>query len=91
MSKKLTIETIAERSGVPKKTVETVLTHLAHLTETELRIGNEVVLPGVGKFKAMATKPRTGRNPATGESVEIPAGKKVKFTAASTFKKAVAA
>ena len=91
MSKKLTIDEITERSGLPKKTVETVLHHLANVAEHALQGGREMVLPGIGKFESVATKPRTGRNPRTGEAVEILASKKVKFTVAGPLKKAVAA
>jgi DNA-binding protein HU-beta len=91
MSKKLTIDAVAERSGMTKKDVENVLNHLAAHAEQELLKGHDVVLPILGKLEVKATSARVGRNPATGESVDIPAGKKVKFTVAGPFKKAVTA
>lgn len=48
--------------------------------------GEEVSLPGLGKFKVKDTVARTGRNPRTGEAMEIAAGKKVSFTPAKGLK-----
>lgn len=62
---------------------------LAELTEAVAR-GDEVSIPGLGKFVRAETPARTGRNPATGESIEIPAGRKPKFSAAKGFKDMVA-
>ena len=46
----------------------------------------EVSLPGLGKFTVKDTAARTGRNPRTGEPMEIAAGKKVSFTPAKALK-----
>ena len=51
--------------------------------------GDEVSIPGFGKFKVQAKPARTGRNPATGETIEIGASKKVAFTPAKQLKDAV--
>lgn len=48
--------------------------------------GEEVSLPGLGKFKVKDTIARTGRNPRTGEAMEIAAGRKVSFTPAKGLK-----
>lgn len=50
----------------------------------------EVVLHGIGKLKTVAKPARTGRNPATGEEIEIAAKTAVKFVAAKALKDAVA-
>ena len=52
--------------------------------------GEEVSLPGFGKFKVQDKPARTGRNPATGAAIEIAASKKVAFAAAKALKDAVA-
>ncbi|CAN7616856.1 HU family DNA-binding protein [Phenylobacterium sp. LjRoot164] len=52
--------------------------------------GDEVNLPGFGKFKVQDRPARTGRNPATGAAIDIAASKKVGFTAAKALKDAVA-
>ena len=51
--------------------------------------GGSVNLIGFGSFSAAETAARAGRNPATGESIEIPATKRVRFHAGTAFKKAV--
>jgi len=54
-----------------------------------LASGEEVNLPGFGKYKVQARPARTGRNPATGETIEIAASKKVAFSEAKALKDAV--
>jgi DNA-binding protein HU-beta len=51
--------------------------------------GEEVSLPGFGKFKVQAKPARTGRNPTTGAAIEIAASKKVVFQPAKALKDAV--
>jgi len=51
--------------------------------------GEEVSLPGFGKFKVQNKPARTGRNPATGATLTIAASKKVSFTAAKALKDAL--
>lgn len=51
--------------------------------------GEEVSIPGFGKFKVQSKPARTGRNPATGAAIEIAASKKVAFTPAKQLKDAV--
>ncbi|MCR4470446.1 HU family DNA-binding protein [Burkholderia sp. SCN-KJ] len=51
--------------------------------------GDSVELVGFGSFSTGARAERNGRNPSTGETITIPAGKTVKFTAGKAFKDAV--
>jgi DNA-binding protein HU-beta len=51
--------------------------------------GEEVSLPGFGKFKVQSRPARTGRNPSTGETIDIAASKKVVFQPAKVLKDAV--
>jgi nucleoid DNA-binding protein len=51
-----------------------------------LLAGNRVNLYGLGTFEVRATKEKMGRNPKTGESIKIPAGRKVVFKAAKGLK-----
>jgi DNA-binding protein HU-beta len=51
--------------------------------------GEEINLPGFGKFKVQAKPARTGRNPSTGAAIEIAASKKVVFQPAKALKDAV--
>ena len=68
-----------------KDAVDTLLAAL----RDALVAGEEVNLPGFGKFKVQDKPARTGRNPATGAAIEIAASKKVAFTAAKALKDAV--
>jgi DNA-binding protein HU-beta len=52
--------------------------------------GEEVSLPGFGKFKVQAKPARTGRNPSTGATIQIAASKKLSFQAAKALKDALA-
>jgi len=56
----------------------------------ELASGREISLPKFGKLTPVQREARAGRNPATGDTVEIPAKTVVKFKASSTLKAAVA-
>lgn len=51
-----------------------------------LMAGDKVALYGLGTFEVKATAPRVGRNPQTGESIPIPAGKKISFKVAKAAK-----
>ena len=54
-----------------------------------LRRGYKLPLLGLGKLYVRRTKPRIGRNPATGEMIQIPSKKRVRFTPAKVLKEAV--
>ncbi|MDA7618067.1 MAG: HU family DNA-binding protein [Verrucomicrobiota bacterium] len=79
--------TIADQSGVTKKTATEILDLLAKLSYKHAKDG--FTLPGIGKLVLVARKARTGRNPQTGESIKIPAKKVVKFRVAKACKDAV--
>jgi DNA-binding protein HU-beta len=55
----------------------------------ELAAGNEVAIAGFGKFSVSDRSAREGRNPATGETIQIAASKAAKFSAASALKKSL--
>ena len=52
-------------------------------------MGDSVTLIGFGSFRAVESAPRTGRNPATGEAIRIPAVRKPKFVAGTYFREIV--
>jgi DNA-binding protein HU-beta len=80
---------VAERSGLEvgqaKKAVEAMLEEISK----QLAGGNEIRLTGFGKFSAVERSAREGRNPKTGESMQIPAKTVPKFSAGAELKKAV--
>ena len=86
MSKSQLAGHIAEESGITKKTAAEILDLLAQTAYTEAKSNGEFTLPGLGKFVAGIRKARTGRNPATGETIQIPEKKVVKFRFAKSAK-----
>lgn len=87
------IDAIHEATGPKrqsKNNILCVLNGLAHVAGAELVEGGEVTLPGLGKLKTDQRAARTGRNPATGEALEIPAKTVVKFSPAKVLKDALA-
>lgn len=76
---------VAQLTGESKKTVEHVLKSAADIITSGLAEGSEIALMGLGKLKVTTRAARTGRNPATGESIEIPAKNAVKFSIAKAL------
>jgi DNA-binding protein HU-beta len=81
------IQKLSEIEELPKKQVKSFLDNLAALAYKEVK--NGFLLPGLGKLVLVQRKARTGRNPATGETIKIPAKKIVKFRVAKAAKDAI--
>jgi DNA-binding protein HU-beta len=86
MTKTELITTLAKQAAMEKKHTKVFLDALTTLVTREIKKGGEVPLTGLGKFKVLRRKARIGRNPQTGEAIQIPAKKVVKFTVAKTLK-----
>ena len=69
--------------------MESALAAFCDVAAAELIGGGEIPLPGLGKLKVKRTSTRTGRNPRTGEAIEIPASRKVVFTPGKEFREAL--
>ncbi len=72
-------------NGQAKEAIEATLEQIAN----ELGAGNEVNLPGFGKFAVSERSARQGRNPQTGETIEIKAARVPRFSASSGLKSAI--
>ena len=83
------IATLAEKSNIAKKDAKEFLNSIADLAHRETKKSGEFTLPGLGKLVKQKRKARTGRNPATGESIKIPAKTVLKFRIAKAAKDAV--
>lgn len=80
---------LSQLHELPKKQSEAVLTDLiAHITK-HIKRGAKVRVPGFGILMVKKTSARMGRNPATGETIKIPAKKKVAFRVSKDLKTAV--
>ena len=87
MSKSQIAAEIAEANEISKKTAVAILDQLAALAYKQAK--NSFTLPGIGKLVLVNRKARLGRNPATGETIQIPAKKVVKFRVAKAAKDAI--
>jgi DNA-binding protein HU-beta len=83
------IRGLAEKGEVTNKQSRAMLEHLSSLAIAEVKKNGVFVLPGIGRLVRVDRKARMGRNPATGESIKIPAKKVVKFRVAKAAKDAI--
>ena len=83
------IAALAEKANVAKKDAKEFLLSVADLAHKETKKNGEFTLPGLGKLVKQKRKARTGRNPATGEPIKIPAKTVLKFRIAKAAKDAV--
>lgn len=80
MTKKDLIEHMSLEMGVSKRAAEMAVESFIKIVQGQMRQpGREVVLRGFGTFKAKMTAATKGRNPKTGETIEIPPRLKVVF------------
>lgn len=87
LTKGKTIEALATETGLTKKDVGAVLAAATELACAQALAG--FTFPGIGKLVVVQRKARIGRNPATGESIKIPAKKVLKFRVAKAAKDAI--
>ena len=80
---------IAEEQELSKKQAEAILTGLVDRITNHLKQGERIRIVGLGILQVRKRAARMGRNPATGEQIEIKASKKVAFRAAKELKEAV--
>lgn len=78
-------KTLGQVIGKPEKEAKEFVEVFLELLKTELKTKNEVALSHFGKLKVVVTPARRGRNPRTGETVDISAKTKVKFKPSSKF------
>lgn len=89
MNKTELVSSIAEKSELTKKDAEKALNALFASIEEALARGEKVQLVGFGTFEVRERKARTGRNPQTGEEIQIAAAKVPAFKAGKALKEAV--
>ena len=86
MNKTELIAAIAEQAEVTKKDAEKVLKAFTDVVAEELKNGGKVQLVGFGTFEVSERAAREGRNPLTGETMQIAASKSPKFKAGKALK-----
>jgi len=86
MTKTKIVAALADTQGLTKKQVSAFFEAQAELAYREAK--NGFTIPGVGKLVIRSYKARMGRNPQTGETIQIPARRRLKFTIAKAAKDA---
>ncbi|OGL73913.1 DNA-binding protein [Candidatus Uhrbacteria bacterium RIFCSPHIGHO2_12_FULL_60_25] len=89
MTKAQLMTALAEKSGLAKKDVMSLMDQLVEMAYMHVKKDGVFVLPGFGKLVKVHRPARMGRNPATGESIQIKAKTVVKFRVAKAAKDAV--
>ena len=86
MNKLQLTDAVAQKAGMTKKDVAEAVNAILDVIVEALAAGDDVKITGFGGFEVKERAARTGRNPKTGEAVEIPASKYVAFSAGSSLK-----
>ena len=86
MTKAELIESVASKVDLPRATAERAVNTMFDDMVSALRQGDKVNISGFGTFSVSTRKARTGRNPKTGESIEIAASRAAKFKPGKTLK-----
>ncbi len=89
MTKAQIVSIFAKKFDLSKKTASSIIDEVAELAKVETKKVGAFTLPGFGKAVLAKRKARVGRNPATGEPINIPAKTVVKIRAAKAFKDAI--
>ena len=79
----------AEKTGLKRAQVKDFFDQLAELASNEVKENGEFALPGFGKLVLSERKAREGRNPQTGETIQIPAKTTLKFRLGKSIKDTV--
>jgi DNA-binding protein HU-beta len=83
------VERVAAEHGVSKDHTRKIIDSVLAVITDATNAGEEVNLAGFGRFKVADRAARTGRNPATGETIEIPASRKLSFSPAKAVREAL--
>ncbi|HSO08081.1 MAG TPA: HU family DNA-binding protein [Pelomicrobium sp.] len=89
MSKADLVEVAAKAAGISKTAAAEAINAAMDAVVSNVAKGNRVTLVGFGSFESRKRKARTGKNPATGASIKIPARTVPAFSAGQAFKDAV--
>lgn len=89
MTKSQLLEAIASKTGHTKKDVAALLEAMVAVAYSETKKNGEFTIPGLGKLVKKHRAARTGRNPATGAEIKIPAKTVVKFRVAKAAKDSI--
>ncbi len=83
------VDAVAERANLSKKDAEQVLDTVIQVVTETLKKGDKLTISGFGTFSVSARAARTGRNPQTGEAIQISASKNPRFKPGKVLKDAI--
>jgi len=86
MTKAELVDSIAAKNDLPKGTAERIVATIFDDIVGALKSGDKVHISGFGTFQVSDRKARTGRNPKTGEAIQISASRSAKFKPGKTLK-----
>ncbi len=86
MGKKEIVAKMAKDSGITLHQAQKAFQSLLDSIKDSLRNGNKVNLSGFGSFELRTREARRGRNPKTGQAIEVPRRKRIKFNPSRMFK-----
>ncbi|MAT61011.1 MAG: integration host factor subunit alpha [Micrococcales bacterium] len=89
MNKRDLVDAVANKSELDRRSAESAIDAAVEAISGALAEGDKVTLPGFGTFEVRQRNARTGRNPQTGETIEIAASKAPAFKPATALKTAV--
>ena len=89
MNKADLINALAEKNGLKKKDAEAAVNAVLDLIAEALKKGEKVAIMGFGSFETKTRAARTGKNPATGAPIQIPASKAIVFKAGKALKDSI--
>ncbi len=89
MTKADIIESAASKAGLPKQGVEEIVNEVFNGIVAALKNGDKVNISGFGTFSVSHRNARTGRNPKTGETIQIASSRAAKFKAGKGLKESL--
>lgn len=89
MNKSQLLQHLAEKTGKTRKEVSEFMDIIVETAYAEAKKNGEFTIPGLGKLQKKDRAARMGRNPATGEQIQIPAKTVVKFRVAKAAKDSI--
>lgn len=89
MTKNELIEKVAKKASLTKSAAADAVNHTFGLIRDSLVRGEKIVITGFGTFLVRSRAARRGRNPQTGQTIQIPSKKLPSFTAGKTIKRLI--
>jgi DNA-binding protein HU-beta len=89
MKKEELVAFVSEKADITRKSAGEAVNAILEGITSALEKGDSISLTGFGSFKAVKRAAREGRNPSTGEKIQIPASRGVKFTPGAVLKERV--